>query len=109
MMTNKSAKRFYLMRKNSLSTLTYFRGRVALYAILQGLGIGAVKPKALNLGIRESKGDVVIRIDAHAIYEQGYIEKAVYYLYNYDATSVGGYELIYRAQTHLWQSASLML
>ncbi len=51
---------------------------------------GAVKPKGLNLGIRESKGDVVIRIDAHAIYEQGYIEKAVYYLYNYDATSVGG-------------------
>lgn len=45
---------------------------------------------ALNLGIKESIGKYIIRMDAHALYDENYIEKCVYFLENTDADNVGG-------------------
>ena len=47
-------------------------------------------PYAMNIGINNSKGDYIIRIDAHAEYAKDYISKCVYYLKNTDAENVGG-------------------
>jgi cellulose synthase/poly-beta-1,6-N-acetylglucosamine synthase-like glycosyltransferase len=49
-----------------------------------------ITPSALNIGIRESKGSVIIRIDSHAIYNDDYISKCVRYLKKYNADNVGG-------------------
>lgn len=47
-------------------------------------------PNAMNLGIENSKGKYVIRMDAHAVYASDYISKCVYYLEHTDADNVGG-------------------
>jgi len=45
---------------------------------------------ALNIGIKNSRGEVIARMDAHAGYEKDYISKCVRYLKEYDADNVGG-------------------
>jgi len=45
---------------------------------------------ALNIGIKRSEGDVIIRMDAHAKYGKKYIENCVTYLKKYNADNVGG-------------------
>jgi len=45
---------------------------------------------ALNIGIDNSIGDYIIRMDAHAQYAANYIERCVFYLDNIDADNVGG-------------------
>lgn len=45
---------------------------------------------ALNIGIENSSGDYIIRMDAHSNYEQDYIEKCIYYLKETGADNVGG-------------------
>ncbi len=47
-------------------------------------------PSALNIAVKESKGDIIIRLDSHARYEKDYISKCVYYLNKYHADNVGG-------------------
>lgn len=47
-------------------------------------------PFGLNIGIKAAKGDVVIRMDAHAGYKADYISKCVYYLKETGADNVGG-------------------
>jgi glycosyltransferase involved in cell wall biosynthesis len=47
-------------------------------------------PFGLNIGIKASKGDIVIRMDAHAGYENNYISKCIEYLEKYKADNVGG-------------------
>lgn len=47
-------------------------------------------PHAMNIGIRESKGEYIIRLDAHAEYSRDYISKCVFYLDTIDADNVGG-------------------
>lgn len=50
-----------------------------------------IKPAALNLGIRESSGDIVIRLDVHAEYHQHYISRCVRGLLDHPtADNVGG-------------------
>jgi len=49
-----------------------------------------IVPYAMNIGIKESKGIYVIRLDAHADYAKDYIEKCVLYLEKTDADNVGG-------------------
>jgi glycosyltransferase involved in cell wall biosynthesis len=47
-------------------------------------------PFAMNMGIKNSKGDIIVRLDAHAEYSDDYIEKCVFLLNKYKADNVGG-------------------
>jgi glycosyltransferase involved in cell wall biosynthesis len=38
-------------------------------------------PYAMNYGIKESKGDIIVRLDAHSVYPSNYISKLVYKAY----------------------------
>jgi len=46
-------------------------------------------PSALNLGIKIAKGDIIIRLDAHAEYPSNYVSTLVYYLKKLNADNVG--------------------
>ncbi|MDY6836578.1 MAG: glycosyltransferase family 2 protein [Thermodesulfobacteriota bacterium] len=45
---------------------------------------------ALNIGIREATGDIIIRVDAHCLIEPDYVRSCVRELGNTDADNVGG-------------------
>ena len=49
-------------------------------------------PTALNIGIRESSGKYIVRLDAHAIYYTGYVNKCIEVLENSgeEVANVGG-------------------
>lgn len=49
-----------------------------------------IVPYAMNIGIANSMGKYIIRLDAHADYAADYISKCVYYLNISDAENVGG-------------------
>lgn len=49
-----------------------------------------IVPPALNIAIRESKGDVVMRLDAHAKYPNNYFSVLVTKLHELKADNVGG-------------------
>ena len=49
-----------------------------------------ITPCALNIGVKHAKGDVIMRMDAHASYEKNYISKCLKYLKKYGADNVGG-------------------
>lgn len=48
-----------------------------------------VVPHALNIGIKKSKGDIIVRIDAHCEYPTNYISTLVWYLFELNADNVG--------------------
>jgi glycosyltransferase involved in cell wall biosynthesis len=50
-------------------------------------------PSAMNLGIQNAKGDIIMKIDAHTIYENNYISKCIKYLKDYKADNVGGLQI----------------
>jgi glycosyltransferase involved in cell wall biosynthesis len=47
-------------------------------------------PAAMNLGIRQSTGEIVVRVDAHAWYPKNYISRCVSELLQSGAANVGG-------------------
>jgi glycosyltransferase involved in cell wall biosynthesis len=47
-------------------------------------------PFGLNIGVKNAKGEIIIRIDAHATYLKDYISKCIEYLQKYNADNVGG-------------------
>src|SRR3989344_3759540 len=47
-------------------------------------------PFGLNIGVKNSRGEIIIRMDAHAEYEKDYISKCVKYLQESGADNVGG-------------------
>jgi glycosyltransferase involved in cell wall biosynthesis len=47
-------------------------------------------PYAMNIGIRHSCGEVIVRMDAHALYPKNYVEKLVEALDVFGADNVGG-------------------
>ncbi len=49
-----------------------------------------IVPVAMNLGIKASSGNYIIRLDAHSHYPEDYISKCVYYLEHTEADNVGG-------------------
>jgi glycosyltransferase involved in cell wall biosynthesis len=49
-----------------------------------------IVPRAMNIGIKSSRGEVIVRMDVHSIYEKDYISKCVKYLYERNADNVGG-------------------
>ncbi|MGM9748298.1 MAG: glycosyltransferase family 2 protein [Candidatus Cryptobacteroides sp.] len=48
-----------------------------------------IAPCAMNRGIKEAKGDVIMRLDAHATYENNYFSSLVNGLKKYDADNIG--------------------
>ncbi|MFC1576932.1 glycosyltransferase family 2 protein [Candidatus Omnitrophota bacterium] len=51
---------------------------------------GKIVPKALNIGIKSAKGDIIMRMDAHASYPVDYVRKCAEYLDRTGADNVGG-------------------
>ena len=49
-----------------------------------------IVPVAMNIGIEQAKGDIIIRLDAHAIYPVNYISRLVSKLEETAAANVGG-------------------
>lgn len=49
-----------------------------------------IVPPAMNIGIRAAKGDIIIRLDAHAIFPHNYFSELVKNLKNLKAENVGG-------------------
>ena len=47
-------------------------------------------PAAMNIGIKNAKGDIIIKMDAHSVYEKDYISKCVKHLKESGADNVGG-------------------
>ncbi|MBV9302329.1 MAG: glycosyltransferase family 2 protein [Acidobacteriaceae bacterium] len=47
-------------------------------------------PCAVNIGVDEAKGEIVMRVDAHTVLEERYIERCVRVLVEYGADDVGG-------------------
>jgi len=47
-------------------------------------------PHAMNTGIKNATGDIIIRMDAHSEYPEDYVEKLVYWLEKLKADNVGG-------------------
>ncbi|MGM9795793.1 MAG: glycosyltransferase family 2 protein [Candidatus Aphodosoma sp.] len=48
-----------------------------------------IAPCAMNRGIKEAKGDVIMRLDAHATYEKNYFSSLAYGLKKYGADNIG--------------------
>ncbi len=53
-----------------------------------------ITPVALNIGIKEAKTGIIIRMDAHATYKTDYIFKCATYLEKYGADDIGGIWII---------------
>lgn len=49
-----------------------------------------IQAAAMNLGIKEAVGDIIARMDAHAVYEKDYIFTVEKLLDTYDVVNVGG-------------------
>lgn len=49
-----------------------------------------IVPPAMNIGIRASKGEIIIRLDAHAIFPTNYLSELVLNLSELQAENVGG-------------------
>lgn len=47
-------------------------------------------PSALNIGVKNSNGEIIIRMDSHAVYDKDYVSKCLEYLEKYKADNVGG-------------------
>ena len=48
-----------------------------------------ITPCALNIGIKNSKGKYIVRMDAHSEYHKNYISKCIYHIENKKADNVG--------------------
>ena len=49
-----------------------------------------IVPPAMNIGIRASKGEIIVRLDAHAVFPQNYFSELVKNLIELNADNVGG-------------------
>ncbi len=72
-------------------TRNIVKGYIEKYSFIRLLdNLGKIVPNALNIGIRNAKGEIVMRMDAHTIYEKDYILKCIKYLKEYNVDNVGG-------------------
>jgi glycosyltransferase involved in cell wall biosynthesis len=63
----------------------------AKYSYIQLLdNIKITTPAAMNVGIMRSKGDIIVKMDAHSLYSKDYISKCVQHLEESGADNVGG-------------------
>lgn len=47
-------------------------------------------PAAMNIGIRHSTSEIILKVDAHDVYQQDYVRKCVEHMRLYDADNAGG-------------------
>lgn len=65
-------------------------------------------PTAVNIGIKESKGEIIIRMDAHSIPNENYVKYCVENLTNNMAANVGGrWIIVPGAETKIAECISL--
>ena len=50
-----------------------------------------VIPIAMNIGIANSTGDIILKVDAHSTYPGNYITQCVEFMIEYQADNIGGY------------------
>ena len=71
-----------------------------------------IVPPAMNIGVKASRGDIIVRLDAHAIFPSNYLSHLVLYLNELDADNVGGVcrtlpaddSIVGRGIAHVWSS-----
>jgi succinoglycan biosynthesis protein ExoA len=66
-----------------------------------------IVPAALNIGLRAAQGDIVVRVDAHAVIEKDYVRKCVEYLQSSGADNVGGLMRPVQNETRIGQTIAL--
>lgn len=49
-----------------------------------------IAPSALNIGLKNAKGDIIIRVDGHCYIKEDFISKSIYYSMNIKTECVGG-------------------
>ena len=49
-----------------------------------------IVPRALNIGIRHTQGEYIMRVDAHTIYATDYISSCIRWLRKTNAENIGG-------------------
>jgi glycosyltransferase involved in cell wall biosynthesis len=81
-----------------------FKGRYPFIKVLDNPA--KIVPVAMNIGIKNATGEIIIRMDAHTEYERDYISKCVEYLEKTKADNVGG-PLRPRSKTFLQKAISL--
>lgn len=47
-------------------------------------------PFAMNIGIRQAKGEIIMKMDSHTTYQDDYVSKCLFTLNKYKADNVGG-------------------
>jgi len=68
-----------------------------------------IVPASLNIGIRSAQGDIVVRVDAHAVIGKDYVRKCVEYLQSSGADNVGGLMRPVQNQTRIGQAIALAM
>ena len=72
-------------------TRAIVEGYVARHPFIKMLdNPGRVPSKAVNIGIRAARGDILVRLDAHTLYPESYIPSLVSALRETGASNVGG-------------------
>ncbi len=67
-------------------------------------------PSAMNVGIRNANGKIIMKIDAHSIYPREYISNCVRFLSEYHADNVGGIcKIIPRSNTKIAEAIAFGL
>lgn len=67
-------------------------------------------PAAMNIGIKNAKGNIIMKIDAHSTYPKDYISKCIQYLNQYGADNVGGIlNIVPRQNTAVARAIALVL
>jgi len=66
-----------------------------------------IVPCALNIGIRAAQGDVIVRMDGHAVAAEDYIRQCITVLHETDADNVGGI-VTYEGLTPFSKAAGLI-
>lgn len=65
-----------------------------------------IVPRAMNVGIRRAKGDIIIRVDAHSYLEPDYVSQCITYLREMGADNVGGL-MRARGENYIGQAIAL--
>lgn len=77
-----------LSEDGTRAILDHYASRFSTIRILDNPG--KITPAALNLGIRDARGDIVVRLDAHARIAPDYISQCVAWIESSNADNVGG-------------------